>query len=67
MPIDQSKWERGCCAMTYQAPPNARGEIVLLTRTYGAELTRVEVYVTLSFTQIARQRYFIEMEPLRLN
>lgn len=44
MTIDQSKWERGCCAMTYQAPPNARGEIVLLTRTYGAELTRVEVY-----------------------
>lgn len=43
MPIDQSKWERGCCAMTHQGK-DASGNTVLLTRTYGAELTRVEVY-----------------------
>lgn len=43
MPIDQSKWERGCCAMTYQGT-DAAGNTVLLTRTYGAEVTRVEVY-----------------------
>lgn len=43
MPIDQSKWERGCCAMTYQGT-DAQGNTVLLTRTYGAEVTRVEVY-----------------------
>lgn len=30
--------------MTYQAPVNARGETVLLTRSYGAEQTRVEIY-----------------------
>lgn len=43
MPIDPTKWERGCCAMTYQRK-NAEGNTVLLTRFYGAEQTRVEIY-----------------------
>lgn len=43
MPIDQNNWERGCCAMTYQGT-DASGNTVLLTRSYGAEATRVEVY-----------------------
>lgn len=43
MPIQESNWERGCCAMTYQGTDDA-GNAVLLTRSYGAEVTRVEVY-----------------------
>jgi hypothetical protein len=43
MPLDDSQWERGCCAMTHQGA-DAQGNTVLLTRNYGADVTRVEVY-----------------------
>lgn len=43
MPINDSQWERGCCAMMCQGA-DAQGNTVLLTRAYGADVTRVEVY-----------------------
>lgn len=36
-------WEKGCCSMQYQAPEK-NGEIALLTRKYGAEVTLVEIF-----------------------
>lgn len=42
--IPADNWSMGCCAMTHQSRPNSRGEIVLLTRNHGADVTRVEIY-----------------------
>jgi hypothetical protein len=43
MKIQDHQWERGCCNMQFIGK-DAAGNAVVLTRNYGAEMTRVEVY-----------------------
>ena len=43
MQIQDHQWERGCCNLQFTGK-DAAGNTVVLTRNYGAEVTRVEVY-----------------------